>query len=57
MLLVFKWKEGREERQSEIEIPAESDWEQVKNFVLEAVKKAYKYSSEELPKDATHKDL
>ena len=57
MKLIIQWNEGREVRQTETEIPQGKIWEEVKQFVISAVKKAYKYSSEPLPEGITEGEL
>lgn len=57
MKVIFQWKEGRSVRQTETEIPSDISWEEVVRFVVLALKKAYKYSIQELPEGITEGEL
>ena len=50
MKIIFEWKEGRNTRRTETELPSTS-WEEQKEFIRKALYIAYKYSEEEYPKD------
>jgi|GEM_PF-5935316 len=57
MKIILQWTEGRQTRQTETEIPSDKTWEEVKEFLLQATLKAYKYTDEPLPKGLSESDL
>jgi hypothetical protein len=57
MKIIFQWREDREERWTETEIPKGLTWDEVLKFIIEAAKKAYKYSTVPLPEGVNPRDL
>ena len=49
MKLILSWKEKREERRTEIELPSDKNWEELQKYVAVFIRKAYKYSDEPIP--------
>ena len=57
MKIRFILLDGRVERSTDMEIPKDLTWEETKEFALSAIKKAYKYSNDQLPSGVTEGEL
>jgi hypothetical protein len=49
LTLKICWKEGREDRSTETELPMDKNWAELQEYIRQLVKKAVKYSDCPIP--------